>query len=278
CEFADEHRLRRFDGEYRWFVGKGRPRFSPEGEFLGYAGSLFDITERRTAEQRARESTDLVQGQNRVLQQIARNTPLHEILDALVRVIEGLSNDMLGSILLLDPDGLRVRHAAAPSLPESYNEAIDGEPIGPAAGSCGTAAYRGEPVVVEDIATDPLWENYRKLALRYGLRACWSTPICDEQKPGRRQVLGTFALYLRTPRLPTPRHRELIAMATQTAAIAIVRSRAAEALRQSEERLRLATASGNLGVWEWQMDTDRLTWSDELKALFDWPKDAEPPT
>jgi GAF domain-containing protein len=147
------------------------------------------------------------------LELIAQNAPLPQTLDLLVRVIEALSPDMLGSILLLDPDGIHVRHGAAPNLPEAYVRAIDGEPIGPAAGSCGTAAYRREPVIVEDIATDPLWENYREFALSHGLRACWSTPICEESGPDEQHVLGTFALYFRSPRRPNARHRELIEMA-----------------------------------------------------------------
>lgn len=108
--------------------------------------------------------------------------------------------------------------------------------MGPAAGSCGTAAYRREAVIVEDIARDPLWEDYREIALRNGLRACWSTPIFEEQQ----NLLGTFALYFQSPRLPSARDRELIEMATHTAAIAIVKNRETEALRTSEERLHAA--------------------------------------
>ena len=120
---------------------------------------------------------------------------------------------------------------AAPSLPREFTQAVDGEPIGPCAGSCGTAAYRGEPVVVEDIATDPLWEKYRAGALQHGLRACWSTPIFDS----RGLVLGTFALYFPAPGRPTPSHTRLIEMATYTAAIAIGNARASDALLGSDD-------------------------------------------
>ena len=226
-------------------------------------------------EQWLHESAELARGQNRVLELIAENAPLQKTLNLLVRVIESLSPGMLGSILLLDEDGIHVRHGAAPNLPDAYVRGIDGEPIGPAAGSCGTAAYRREPVIVEDIATDPLWENYRDFALSHGLRACWSTPIFEETACNGRGLLGTFALYFRSPRRPTTRHRELIEMATQTAALAIVKSRETEALRKSEERLRLATAYGKLSIWEWQIDDDRLIWSEGLLDIFDWPKDGE---
>lgn len=250
-------------------------RNSRQSNLLDDAGSCLDhVGNSKIAEQRARDSIELVHRQNRVLQLILKGTPLVEILNALVHMIEALSPDMVASILLLDADGLHLRHCAAPSLPPPYNLAIDGEPIGPAAGSCGTAAFRREPVIVEDIAVDPLWERYRELALEFGLRACWSTPIFEEKEGEQPALLGTFALYFGSPGRPTPRHRELIEMATQTAAVAIVKTRETEALRKSEERLRLATAGGNLGIWEWDIETDRLIWSDDLKSIFDWPKGA----
>src|SRR5208283_1235625 len=121
------------------------------------------------------------------------------------------------SILLLDADGTHLRHMAAPRLPEAYTKAIDGEPIGPSAGSCGTAVFRRQPVFVQDIATDPLWENYKVLALAHGLRACWSKPIFDAQQ----NILGTFAVYRRQVGLPTAHDLGLIDLATHTAAIAI---------------------------------------------------------
>ena len=162
-------------------------------------------------------------------------------------------------------------HGAAPSLPESFTRAVDGQPIGPHAGSCGTAAFRGEPVFVEDIAVDPLWDAYRAAALPHGLRACWSTPIFD----GQRRVLGTFALYFRTPGRPSARHLQLIDLCTHTAAIAIVKHRETQALLASEERQRLAVTGGNIGIWEWNVSTNRLVWSNELKTIFGWPQEAQ---
>ena len=143
---------------------------------------------------------------------------------------------VLGSILLLDEDGKHLRHGAAPSLPLPYSEAIDGSEIGPQVGSCGTAAYSASPVFVADIATDPLWANFRELALSNGLRACWSIPIMTS---GRR-VLGTFAMYHREPREPTVRDLALVDLITQTAALIIGRERAEAALRESERRPSLA--------------------------------------
>ncbi len=209
----------------------------------------------------ARQDAALLQGQAEVLERIAAGAPLAETLAALVRLIEAQADGLLGSVLLLDPDGVHVRHGAAPSLPEAFVRAVDGEPIGPRAGSCGTAAYRREAVVVEDIATDPLWQDYRALALAHGLRACWSTPIFDEGGT----VLGTFALYFRAPRRPTDRHRRLIARATHVAAIAIAKAREAAARREGEGWLRAAVAAADVGLWEWDLATNRVRFSAEWK-------------
>jgi GAF domain-containing protein len=126
------------------------------------------------------------------------DTALTRSLEELVRLLERMSPDMRGSVLMLGDDGTSMYHAAGPNLPKSYLDAIDGAQIGPVAGSCGTAAYRRERVIVENIATDPLWAPYRALAMRYGLAACWSTPIVDLEG----SVLGTFAMYYEKPRAP----------------------------------------------------------------------------
>jgi PAS domain S-box-containing protein len=247
----------------RWFENRIYP--SPDGVSIFF----HEITERKHAEQAARDNAALLRGHNQVLELIARGEPLEHTLDALLRLIEAQCPGMLCSILLLDSDDIHVRHGAAPTLPTAFVRAVDGQPIGPRAGSCGTAAYRREPVIVADIATDPLWDDYRELALAHGLRACWSTPILDE---GRR-VLGTFALYFRTPGHPTDQHRRLIELSTSTAAIAIAKHLETHALRASEERLRLAVTRGNIGIWEWTIDTNRLDLSDELKAILGWVPD-----
>src|SRR4029453_1309132 len=173
-------------------------------------------------------------GQNLILEKIASGADLAEVLANLLRLIESQSGGMLCSILLLDEDGVHLRHGAAPSLPESYNKAIDGLIIGPNAGSCGAAAYFGKPVVVTDILTDALWDDYRDLAVKHGLRACWSSPILLHTG----QVSGTFAMYYRVSRGPSPEEQRLTQTATHIASIAIERQRAEQSLRESEERSR----------------------------------------
>ncbi len=220
-----EHQLLRKDGSS--FFAEARARMARLSGRTVRMTALRDISERKLSE-------ELNRTQSQVLEMITRGEPLRETLNALLRMIEAQSPEMLCSILLVDPEGVRIRHGAAPSLPEGYIKGIDGQPIGPSAGSCGTAVFRRERVFVADIAKDPLWVDYRDLAARHGLRACWSTPIFD----ARRRVLGTFAIYYRTVGLPTERHLRLIDTATHTAAVCIAKSRTDDALRESEERFR----------------------------------------
>ena len=179
-----------------------------------------------------KRSEELRSAHNRVLELAIGDSPLERTLGELIKIVESTSQTkVMGSILLLDLDGDHLRHGAAPSLPREYMEAIDGAEIGPCAGSCGTAAYRAQPVFVSDIAEDPLWADYKQIALPHGLRACWSIPILTR---GRR-VLGTFAMYHREPREPTVRDLALVDLITQTAALVIDRERAHSALREIAE-------------------------------------------
>jgi len=174
-------------------------------------------------------TANLLAGQKRILEMIATNKPQEETLATLVNLLESGSPRLMASILLLDDDGVHVRHGAAPRLPEAYIKAIDGAPIGPRAGSCGTAMFRREPVIVTDILHDPLWEGYRDLIAPYGLRACWSTPILS---PSGR-VLGSFAMYYRKVRSPAPAEKQLADIATHLASIAIEHYRAGQEIRKA---------------------------------------------
>jgi PAS domain S-box-containing protein len=186
-----------------------------------------DITERKRAEElRAREG--------QVLKMLVAGGNLQELLAVSVRRIEEHVPDMLCSVLLLGPDGKHLFHGAAPSLPDEYNQRVAGLCIGPSAGSCGTAAYRRQRVVVEDIAVDPLWAGLTETALRHGLRACWSQPIFSTAG----NVLGTFAMYYCQPRSPSPQELRLIEDAAHLAGMVIERKRAEEALLESERHFR----------------------------------------
>ncbi|MBV8478162.1 MAG: PAS domain-containing protein [Acidobacteria bacterium] len=169
-----------------------------------------------------------------VLEMIMSHEPLSRVLESLCLKIEDCFQGLVCSILILDSDAITLRHGAGPSLPQAYVAAIDGVPVGPRAGSCGTAAYRAQPVVVTDIATDPLWAEYRQLALAHGLRACWSMPISSRTGI----VLGTFACYYREPRTPEADHLLVIDRAVHLAGIAIERSRTKSDLEAAEHRYR----------------------------------------
>ncbi|WP_456819248.1 GAF domain-containing protein [Cellulomonas sp. URHB0016] len=172
-----------------------------------------------------------------LLEQIARQAPLADVLDGMARCIEELApHDVLVSVLLADDDGSHLHHGAAPSLPDFYNEAIDGIATGEGVGSCGTAAYRRETVIVTDIATDPFWADFRGLAEQAGVAACWSTPILA--RDGR--LLGTFAMYHRTPRVPQAADLALARVFADTAALALDRHQVEQAKAAAEAEARAA--------------------------------------
>lgn len=149
--------------------------------------------------------------------EFAKGEPLESVLDRYLLVVESTAeSDTITSILLLD--GTTLHHGAGPKLPRAYRKAIDGSEIGPTAGSCGTAAFFGHPIYVSDIANDPLWADYRDLALDHGLRACWSTPIRNSEE----RLLGTFAVYHQRPREPTKGELESIRTITEHVARAIM--------------------------------------------------------
>lgn len=201
------------------------PRRDADGAVDGVVVIAVDIT--------AYHHTQVLAAEQRVLlEQIARDAPLGEILTGMARAIEEFSPDLIVSVLLADPDGAHLRHGAGPSLPAFYNEAIDGVAIGPDVGSCGTAAYLRAPVIVTDIATDPRWAGYRELAQQAGVAACWSTPIMGVDG----QLLGTFAMYHRTPKAPDDKDVALSGAFARIAALAIERRRALEAGEAAQER------------------------------------------
>lgn len=192
-----------------------------DGQIIGGVGLFEDISTRLYLEA-------LQQGQTRILELITRaEASMHQILETIALTAEDLCPHLRASILLVE--GKILRHAAAPSLPEAYIETIDGLPVGPAIGSCGSAAHAGKRVVVEDVRVDPRWRDHWRLGEQFGFRACWSQPITDSEG----QVLGTFAGYHREPGPPKPHELRLVEAMAHLAGIAIERARA-------EERRRLA--------------------------------------
>jgi len=200
----------------------------------GQATQLAELNRALEAEVAERKRTDKLQrGRSRVLERLAAGAPLEEVLSILVETAEAVEPDMLCSILLLDDEKKHLRHCAAPSLPDFYNEAIDGLEIGRGVGSCGEAAATGKRVIIEDVLTHPNWAPFRDLAKRAGVRAAWSEPVVSSTG----ETLATFAMYYREPRRPSPRQLEFIASGAQLAGIAIDRKRVEAALQQAHDEL-----------------------------------------
>ncbi len=184
----------------------------------------------RNARKRA---VELNIGQSRLLEMIAEGALLKQTLTSLMLLIESQTSGVTCSTLLLDETGLLIKPGAAPNLPDEYTAKLDGLPIGPEVGSCGTAMYLKQQVIVTDMMTDPLWAPYKSLIEPYGFRACWSTPIFLNQD----QVLGAFAMYYREVRSPDSHDMELIEFATHIAGIAIERTQRESELRLHREHL-----------------------------------------
>ena len=266
-DFDFEHRLLMPGGLIKHVRVVGHPLPQEESGELEFIGAITDITERKGAEA-------LLAGEKRLLEMVARGDSLVCILDSLCRLVEEQAPDVLASILLLDSNGKQLRHGGAPSLPKAYTDTIDGSEIGPAVGSCGTAAYFGKQVIVSDIASDPLWSDFRELALTYSLRACWSTPIFSADS----KVIGTFAMYYREPRSPSPREQDIIGQITHLAGVAIQHKLSEDALQRSESYLAEAQRFAHTGSWAWRVaGREPVHLSDEWYRIYAFdPKDGMP--
>ena len=254
-ETTSVYRIVRPDGEVRCISEHARPIVGLDGRVERIVGTARDITSHMHHERRQAWEA-------RVLEAISTRQPLQAILEQIARGAEEFTPRALASILLLDEDGRCLRDGAAPSLPEPYRRAIDGALVGPAAGSCGTAAYRRELVVVTDIEHDPLWAEWRDVALEHGLRACWSMPVRDAD--GR--VRATFAHYYREPRAPRAEDLRLIAAMAHLANIAIEHDRKDRALRMQAALLDKAQDAIIVGDLE-----HRVTyWNKSAERLYGW--------
>ena len=203
--------------------------------------------------------------ERKVLEQNSnKKAPLRTILNNFLKGIEKIFPGMYCSVLTLDEDGIRVRHLSAPGLPAIYAHAIDGLPIGPEAGSCGTAMFRKEKVIVSDIETDPLWTGARELALKFGLRACWSFPVLN----ARGDVMAAFAVYYTTAKSPTPLELDLVARAANLVTTIIESKRAEEELSISNERYMLATKATNDAIWDRDLHTGLYFWGEGFYHQF----------
>ena len=253
------------NGVSKYIETISQPVKDKHGVVVKLMGTVMDVTERKWTEA-------LLAGEKRVLEMIAMGESLSATLAALCRLVEELSPGSLCSILLLDPETNSLWNGASPNLPKAYTEAINGAVIGPNVGSCGKAAYYGKQVIVSDVATDPLWVNFRDIALANGLRACWSTPILSLE----RKVLGTFAMYCGEPCHPSSQQQDVIEQITHLATIAIERKRGEEALRRSKAYLAEAQRLSHTGSFGWDVSTGELFWSEETFHILEYVPSIKP--
>lgn len=220
AEKSTRLRFRASDGQLLWGDACVLPLDSSNGDRNSFVLQVCDRTHVQLEQ-------NIDRGRAQVLELLYHNHSLAEICEAIVRYIESISEGVRCSILLFDPEHGTLHRAAAPSLPDFFNEAIEGMTVGDGVGSCGTAVFRRERVIIADILNHPYWMQARRLVERTPMRACWSEPIIA--KDG--SVFGSFALYYDTPREPQPEELDLIASAASLSAIAISYKRNEEALR-----------------------------------------------
>lgn len=223
----------------------------------------FGIQSVRETEKRQR-AEDLLALENYAFQLIASGPSFEVLIKDIVQHIEMTLNETYCSVLLLSDDGRHLYNCASPSLPRDYVRAVDGLEIGPNVGSCGSAAYKNKRVVVSDISADPLWNDFRELALEHGLRACHSTPICGSDG----HVIGTFANYYEATREPDAEELRVIDRMTHIISGAIERYQATEAIRESEERFTLAMKGAQDGLWDWDLLTGEAYFSPRWNSMI----------
>lgn len=235
------------DNKVRWVDCRGKIELDNNGAPFKISGFIQDITSRKRVELREKS-------RSHVLELITSDEKLPIILNAIVLGVEEENPSMICSILLLDDIGRHLLSGAAPNLPDFYNQAIHGIEIGEGVGSCGTAAFINERVIVEDIQKHPYWAPYLPLATQAKLGACWSEPICSTQG----KVLGTFAIYHQEVNQPSVADIELIEQIASLASIAIEKTQANSALKDSDEQMQLVLAGGDLGFWDWNIVTGKV--------------------
>lgn len=257
------------DNETRWVSDHADLEYDKAGNPVQRVGTIQDITERKFVEIQLRNRTDELALQNQILQLINQGVDLTLVLHELTHQIEALHPGMSCSILLLDKDNKHLRHVAAPSLPDLYNQAINGLEIGLGVGSCGTAAHLGETVIVADVQTHPYWEPFRELAKQANIQSCWSQPIKNNQGA----VLGTFAIYHRLPTHPTQTEIELIKNYAGLAQLAIERNQSTLQIAESLSILKATLESTGEAILAVDLNNNWLVHNQKFIDLWQIPEE-----
>ncbi len=235
-----DERLRRADGIYLWFHTRGLPLRDSSGHIVLWYLIRVDFDDAKRAEA-------LLAGEKQLFELVASGQSTSEILEAICRLVEGTASGCYCSVVLVEPNGTRLEHGAAPSLPASFITSIVGRPVNIDSGPCAMAATLNKQVIAADLTTETRWAAYEwcPMALAHGLQSCWSTPISS----ATGKVLGAFALYYAEPRTPTEAHQSLIEQLTHIASIAIQRRLSEETLNRVRSELAHVARVNSLGVF-----------------------------
>ncbi|MFZ4555643.1 MAG: response regulator [Pseudanabaena sp.] len=273
--YESELRLHHKSRGWFWVLCKGKvTAWDDQGNPLRVTGTHLDINDRKQAELR-------LSLQSAILERISKAEPLSEILNALVTTIEAFMNNGICALFLCGNDG-KLHYEFSPSLPDTYGQMLEGIAIAEGFGACGTAAFRQEMVVVSDITTDPLWQDYQELAIAHNFRSCWSMPVIASDG----EALAAFTIYHQDIYQPSAQEIEIINLAVDITKIAIERDQSVlaleqsnrnleirvaqrtDALRQSEAKLLEAQQIAHLGSWELDIPTRKITWSAKVFDIF----------
>lgn len=263
-----EYRARQEQNEWRWFRLRAHlehaetaappPTARPAPHIVFWAS---EITRQKRSEQ-------LLALQSRIVQQLASGAALSVVLEELATGVEANYIGASVSLLGVAPDGKSLRHLASPSLPKHVSARIDGLPIGPTVGSCGSAAATGERVIIPDVNLDARMNGFEPISRETGIRSVWSQPIIGAQG----EVLGTLAIYRLQVHSPNDDELELIVMAANLAALAIENRRRIDQLLQSEARFRELAEKARLVPWEAEMEEDRYIYvGPQAVEIFGYP-------
>lgn len=263
-----EARLQRHDGLFRWFLIRAVPLRDASGALVKWYGQNTDIEDRKRAEA-------LLAGEKQLLELVASGATLTDVLHSVCRFVEATDASCYCSILLIDDDGARVRHVAAPTLPGTFTRAIDGQDTQlPYWGPCAMAIDERTQVLVAEVETDTRWRDFewREVALAHSLRSCWTTPILSRAG----EPFGTFAVYREEAGVPSTDQLELTERLTHIASIAIEHGRATAARRQAEEELRQSEAHlaeaqrlSSTGSFTWRVAKGEILWSHEAYRIYE---------
>ena len=260
-QFEYEQRALGKDGQYRWFLVRYNPLLDDQGRIDRWYATAFDIEDRKRAEAQ-------LAGEKRLLEMVASGHALTDILTELCKFVEETAGDCNCGIYLIDWRTAKFHLGAAPSLPATFNDPVEGLTVTTNAGPCGVAALTKSQVIVTDLESDPRFQSatIRPLLLAHGLRAHWSTPIYSRDG----QVLGTFAIFQNNPSSPTQLQQDLIGQVAHIASIAVERTLSEAALKQSETFLAEAQRLSRIGSFSWRVATNEITWSEELYRIYEF--------